>query len=347
MATIIKRQTKSGTKWQVQVRLAGVKTISKTVDTEELARSLGSTIEQKAREAFARPAFQSSEKFYNIPFRTAIDGYLQTSLATPTDEIALTSARRYVGSVHMGQVTREFAKDYLDKLLVTLSRQGRPFTPKTISQHFSAMTKVWRWQTELYQLPDRKSPFSYDLLPKDFEVSRDQRLSKEHGRSIILATKYMRPQAGRHLRLLIRLALETAARMQELVLAEWSEFDLETHVWTIPASHEKTNRGRMVPLTSRARRILKMLGKLKGAGPRVFHHLKDPYCASLRYHCIAKRAGVPVRFHDLRHEAISRLVKRHPNLPPLTLMKIVGHSSITMLDRYYNPTAKELSGLLG
>jgi integrase len=47
-----------------------------------------------------------------------------------------------------------------------------------------------------------------------------------------------------------------------------------------------------------------------------------------------------LHFHDLRHEATSRLAKvfgLHE------LMKIVGHSSPTMLMRYYHPEAADFA----
>jgi integrase len=41
--------------------------------------------------------------------------------------------------------------------------------------------------------------------------------------------------------------------------AQWSEFDLEHGVWTVPANRMKAGREHRVPLSSRARQILKDL----------------------------------------------------------------------------------------
>lgn len=348
MATIIKRQTKSGPRWQLQVRLPGMKAIVKTFDTEDQAKLIGATIEKKAREAFTvQPILKPSEEFYATDFKTAIEEYLNCPLATKKDRQSLASAQRLVGSVKMGQLTREFAKAYADRLLKTRSKAGRTFKPATIAKHYSAMSKVYRWKAEFHQLPYKQLPFTLDLLPRNFAAPREQRVDKHQERLLKLSTKGQKRESLRHLRLLIGLALETAARLQELVLAEWSEFDLENGLWTIPAHHEKTARGRMVPLSPRARRILKVLEKIKTSDARVFHQLRSPTCATLQFHFAAKRAKVSVRFHDLRHEAITRMVKRYPDLPPMTLMKIVGHSSVQMLDRYYNPNANDLKGLFG
>jgi integrase len=50
-----------------------------------------------------------------------------------------------------------------------------------------------------------------------------------------------------------------------------------------------------------------------------------------------------LRFHDLRHEAISRIVLKQRHLSVFEIMKIVGHSSIEMLNRYANLRGEELS----
>ena len=44
-------------------------------------------------------------------------------------------------------------------------------------------------------------------------------------------------------------------------------------------------------------------------------------------------------FHDLRHEAASRLA---PHMPVQTLAKVMGWKTLQMAMRYYNPTEQEL-----
>ena len=59
-----------------------------------------------------------------------------------------------------------------------------------------------------------------------------------------------------------------------------------------------------------------------------------------------KRADVKdFHFHDLRHTAITHLATKLPNL--IELAAVSGHKSLTMLKRYYHPTAMELANKLG
>jgi integrase len=46
-------------------------------------------------------------------------------------------------------------------------------------------------------------------------------------------------------------------------------------------------------------------------------------------------------FHDLRHEATSRLAKRYPN--PMDLKRVTGHLTLKSLDRYYQPDLTALA----
>ena len=62
----------------------------------------------------------------------------------------------------------------------------------------------------------------------------------------------------------------TVARTSELLLATWSEVDLDTRTWTIPGARMKSGRAHSVP---RASRVLEILHRAKGlsvGGPYVF-----------------------------------------------------------------------------
>jgi integrase len=52
-----------------------------------------------------------------------------------------------------------------------------------------------------------------------------------------------------------------------------------------------------------------------------------------------------VRFHDLRHMAITNLAEKLPNL--IELSAVSGHKSLAMLKRYYHPKPEQLAEKLG
>ncbi|WP_395661677.1 tyrosine-type recombinase/integrase [Aestuariivirga sp.] len=69
--------------------------------------------------------------------------------------------------------------------------------------------------------------------------------------------------------LAMELCILTASRSSEVLNAEWSEFDLDKAVWTIPAKRMKAGQAHRIPLPDRALDILRSLRMLDG-NPHVF-----------------------------------------------------------------------------
>lgn len=59
----------------------------------------------------------------------------------------------------------------------------------------------------------------------------------------------------------------TCARTMEVINADWSEFDLEARVWTIPASRMKADRDHRIPLCDRAVEILRNMPRVGDRPP--------------------------------------------------------------------------------
>jgi integrase len=64
-------------------------------------------------------------------------------------------------------------------------------------------------------------------------------------------------------------------RPGELRMAEWSEFDLDKRVWTIPATRTKMRREHLVPLPSQALAVLVDLKATTGQGRLVFPGIRS------------------------------------------------------------------------
>ena len=67
---------------------------------------------------------------------------------------------------------------------------------------------------------------------------------------------------------------------------------------------------------------------------------------SHKFRALCDRAGVEgLRFHDLRHEATSRLFEL--GLNPMEVAAITGHKTLVMLKRYTHLRAEDLARKLG
>lgn len=143
---------------------------------------------------------------------------------------------------------------------------------------------------------------------------------------------------------IIVLALETAMRRGELVGLEWERVHLKEP--SIQLTRTKTGRSRGVALSSRAVSTLLALrpphDNPKGA---VFPGL-TPNALKLAFRRAVERAGITdFHFHDLRHEATSRLFEK--GLSVMDVATITGHQDIRMLHRYTHLQVRDLARKLG
>jgi integrase len=125
---------------------------------------------------------------------------------------------------------------------------------------------------------------------------------------------------------IIRLAVETGMRRGEILNIRWSEIDAQHGTLHIP--HAKNGYSRTIPLTTEAIRVIASIPR---TNDRLFP--KSPNALRLAWERLKERAGVAdLHFHDLRHEAITRLFERGLSLPEVAL--ISGHRDPRMLFRY-------------
>lgn len=139
---------------------------------------------------------------------------------------------------------------------------------------------------------------------------------------------------------IVQFAIETGMRRSEMLSLTWADIDLDNHA---AALHDtKNGSAREVPLSSRARKLLKALPR--SIHGRVFPTSADAVKKAFVRAC--ERAGIEdFHFHDLRHEATSRLATRLDNV--LELAAVTGHKDLRMLKRYFHPKAKDLARKLG
>ena len=116
--------------------------------------------------------------------------------------------------------------------------------------------------------------------------------------------------------------------------------DLKKRTAHLPKT--KNGEARTVPLSSRAVVTLEALPRnLDG---RVFGVTYEGIHQSYVRAC--RRASITgLTFHDLRHEATSRLFEK--GLNPMQVAAITGHKTLQMLKRYTHLRAEDLAKLLG
>ena len=173
------------------------------------------------------------------------------------------------------------------------------------------------------------NPVSQIRKPK-LPPGRDRRLLSGELEKILSNTE------SRHLSDIVRFALETAMRRGEIAGMTWEMVDLKKRTVTLPET--KNGEKRIVPLSAEALRILSGIPRrLDGS---VWGITEDPITRAFVRAC--KRAQVDgLTFHDLRHEATSRLFEKGFN--PMEVAAITGHKTLQMLKRYTHLKAEDLA----
>lgn len=184
----------------------------------------------------------------------------------------------------------------------------------------------------------------------DIDDARDRRLQDGELRAMLdqLQLRKRNPDGtlgkngvdNPYMRWIVRWSIETATRQGETLKLEWQHLKDKKRYIHLPASICKNKTARNVPLSTRALRILRVLKTLRPDNePRIFPTTRHAVKKSWGRAC--DRAGIDdLHFHDLRHEATSRLAGR---FNVLELASITGHKDLQSLKRYYHPKAEDLA----
>ena len=129
-------------------------------------------------------------------------------------------------------------------------------------------------------------------------------------------------------------------RFGELVSITWNNVDLDARTIHLPDT--KNGHPRTVPLSTRALGAIRTVpignGKVITGKPGT---IRAAFGAALK----RSRVGSDLRFHDLRHEAVTRLFEK--GLNPIEVGMISGHRSLSMLQRYTHLRPEGLLPRLG
>lgn len=214
---------------------------------------------------------------------------------------------------------------------------------QVISHLYEIARKEWGMEGLLNPLKNIRKPSG--------SRARERRLqSGEYERIHALLASSSNPFAAPA----FELAIETSLRQGTLFKLRWEWIDFSARVIRIPRDAQGAeNKGvpATLPLATKA------LAVIQGIRPKDEHgnHVLHPSGPVLNTTtnaviCIWKRALVrlgvnDLRWHDLRHEATSRLFEK--GLHPLEVASITGHKSMQMLKRYTHLKPESLLEKLG
>lgn len=339
MATVRAR----GDRFEVQVRRAGVPQHTRSFAQHREAKAWAVRLESELDQGLAHDRRRVEG--------TLIDALLERYAreVTPrkkgaTVELARIAALRRgpIARFTLGRFNREAAASFRDARLRQVSGSTVNRELNLLGAVFSTARKDWgyEFQNPVHQIrrPKENRPRKRRLSPKEetalfAALTSSKRLPDGTYAPGGVRNPWVAP--------LVLFALETAMRRGELLALRWTDVFLEEQYAHLRDS--KNGEERDVPLSTRAVAVLMDLPRIPNDG-RVF-----PTSAEALKQCFERavvRAGIEdLHFHDLRHEATTRLAMRLGNV--LELVSVTGHKTLKMAQTYFHPQASALAKKLG
>lgn len=336
MATF--RKTPSGT-WQAQVRRRGWPPITKTFPRKRDAQDWATEVENDMR----RGSYVRRDPAERMTLSEALDKYL--SEVTPTKKPSSQRTerghakrlRKALGEYSLIAITPDIVARYRDERL----EEGK--SRNTVRLHLALLGHLYQTAIREWHIGLWANPVRAVKAPRP-GAGRDRRLAPdEEQRLLAAADELSNPMLG----YMIRFALQTAMRASEIRGLRRGDVHLRRRIARLKDT--KNNDTRTVPLTREAIRIIQaVLDHPSRDGCDVIFFgepgrdgVRRGYEYGPVWRRLKEQADVHnLRFHDLRHEAVSRLVES--GFGDQEVAAISGHKSMQMLRRYTHLRAEDL-----
>jgi len=317
MASITKRQNK----WRVQIRKQGYRYFSKTFFNKDNAIRWSRKIE-----------YEMDAGQYTL--HNGEDFTLVELLTKYMNEITILKKSRIQETYCIQKLLREnFCSNPMYKLTMSQIqsfKHRRANSPVALRHELIVIRHCLKIARSEWGLHLKETPFEQIFLPKP-PKSRKRRLSNDEYQKLYQAAKTMKVD---YIWPIVSLALETGMRRGEILKLKWSNINFDDRV----AYLEDTKNGedRYVPLSIK---VIKLLSSIKQSNNLVFPVSSN--AVRLSWERLKRKANVRnLRFHDLRHEALSRFTEK--GLNPIEVSEISGHKQLNQLKLYNHISIQHL-----
>ncbi|WP_158793121.1 site-specific integrase [Granulicella sp. L60] len=348
MATIVK--TTSGT-WKAVIRKTGWPTAAKTFRTKRDAEDWS----RRTEDEMVRGAYIQRAAADRMTLADALKRYLKEVTPTKRPSSQDPEHRRaailikHLGKYSLAALTPEIIAQFRDVRLAGNDRKdenGRPIprANNTVRLELALLGHLFTVAIKEWSIGLPFSPVTNIRRPAP-GAGRNRRLSSDEERRLLNAVDQ---HSNPILRWIVRIALETGMRSSEILTLRRIQVDIKRRI--VRLLETKNTSPRTVPLTTTATELFRealnhpvrpidtdliFFGEPGRDGKR------RPYQFNPIWRNIKHSLGLAdVRFHDLRHEAVSRFVEA--GFSDQEVSAISGHKSMQMLKRYTHLRAEDL-----
>jgi integrase len=331
MAAIRPRKDRDGVVvgYQVQVQRKGYPAQTKTFRAKADAQAWATIVESEMQRGVWRDRSESE----NTTLMEAFDRYAEEII--PSKKGArqeLVRVRQWQGHPLSKQFLAAIRGKDVAVVIKEMEADGK--ASNTIRLRLALFSHLFTVARKEWGMEALSNPVELVRKPKAPQ-GRNRRLVDDEETRLLDTCQAMNPELAS----IVGVAIETAMRQGEIMGVTWNKVDLKRQ--TVTLEDTKNGEKRIVPLTTRATQILRDLPRnLDG---KVWTY--TPHGMRASYIKACKRANIEgLTFHDLRHEATSRLFEKGLGL--MQVAAITGHKNMQMLKRYTHLKPEDLVKLL-
>lgn len=306
MASITRR---GNLQWRVRVRVKGYPVQTRTFETKTDAEAWAKITESE----MVRGVFISQKEAENTTLAEALERY----------EREVSSRKKGYGR-EKNRIKNWMGHDLANRSLASIresdmahyrdARIKSVYASNTVRLELAVLSHLFETARKEWGMEGLSNPVKSIRMPSPPE-GRDRRLKMGELEKLLENTT---EEMGR----IIRFALETGMRRSEIAGMTWESVDLKKRVVTL--SETKNGTKRIVPLSSVAVTILKDRLSTRRIDGEVWNIGLDAISQNFANSC--QKAGISgLHFHDLRHEATSRLFEL--GLRAEKVKEITGHKT--------------------
>lgn len=331
MASVQKR----GNKYRVRIIRRGFPTQSQTFHTHAEALRWGRRIESQMDHGAFKPNPVKNEKFSSkdLLFQEAALHYMQTHSIHKKIVLSETYRLQILIKRWGGMPVEKIDKLSVLALRDDLLKMGR--SGETINHYFNTISKVFQMLEGDWDISILNPIKGIKRMPRS--CGRTKRINLQIEALLLTCCNRLSLPL---LHSIIQFAITTGMRRGELMGLTWADIDLANRKAYLHQT--KNGEPRQVPFTRQAVAVLEALSKdeakvfpmgmdtLRSQFRRLKAYAKD------QWNGIGINPFDDLRFHDLRHEALSRFSDSGLNV--IELSHISGHKTLGMLKRYTHPS---------
>lgn len=352
MASII--SVKSG--WRGTVRIKGFPQQSKTFTKKSDCVAWASKLETDHRENM--PVEGS-----NITVKHMIEVYEQLRQASPRPILHGSNSDFMIRHLlaEFGDKTPNslIANDYVNYVTKRLAKNKEGKGRNALGMELKMLDTIFKKTAKRLSLKlNEQLPNAIDILAdsnviKTSSKNRERRISNEEIELFLqfpeidpVTFQPINNGLPEKMHGVFKIALILGLRLGEILELKWADYDpVGKMIWCRNRKHPRDKRGNdsLLPLILGSWEVIEAQPRIENE-PRIFPNMRVENVSDAFHRVCVRYKILDLRFHDLRHESISRLFEK--GLPIARVAQISGHKSWAHLKRYTNLRPQDLHDMV-